>query len=206
MQKESRQNFYPFSQTPGDKLGNGLHSDVFSLGNEWVVKRIKPLWRRGNWQQRLVNDFKLLEHHLGPFIPTTGVVICSENSITPPTLLIVQKRVQGNTLKQLSWQEITANTTTVEQLEDLGSRIQKMYEQTRMTPDLHGDIKNILRYFDFKHSNNLFITQEGQVLWTDIERLGPLWSPNWIGGKIHMALMIKSFDTFLNKLHRSHKL
>ncbi|MDD5415999.1 MAG: hypothetical protein PHE48_03300 [Candidatus Daviesbacteria bacterium] len=201
MQETCRNDYFPFYRVPDGKIAKGLHSDVFSLDDQWVVKRIKSVWQRKGWEERLIGDLKLLDHYLGPFIPSTTLVICSEDDKTK-TLLTVQRRIYGKPLRDLSWEELLNNNQAVENLLELEQRIKQMYKETGKTPDLHGGTRNFLRQYDFKYSNNLLITTEGQVWWTDVDRLGPLWSPNWIGGKIHMALMMRSFSTFIHKLQK----
>lgn len=205
MKEIVRIDFLPFSVNTDGKLEEGLHSDILSLGSEWVIKKIRPIWQRGNWQERLTQDFQLLDDYLDKFIPSTTLIICSEDGKTK-NLLIAQRRVEGRRLRNLSWEEVLNNGRVVQNLIELGECVKQMYESTGMTPDLHGGTKNFLRQYDFKYSNNLLVTAEGQVWWTDVDRLGPLWSPNWIGGKVHMALMMRGFSRFIHQLQgQNHK-
>ncbi len=206
MSETIRKDCLPFYHVPDGKIEEGLHSDIYGLDDNWVIKKIKPFWKKGDWKERLTQDFSLLDRYLNPFIPSTTFIECSEDGLTN-TLLIVQKRIIGRPLRVLSWDELVHNRTVVEGLIEFGDCVEQMYKETGMTPDLHGGTRNILRQYDFKYSNNLLIDKTAQIWWTDIDRLGPLWSPNWIGGKIHMALMMRSLSRFIYELQaHNHKL
>lgn len=194
-----RRDSLPFIVSTNGKIQEGLHSNVFALGEDWVVKEINPFFKRGKWQEKLYQDFKLLTRYLGIFIPDTSLIQCSEDEKTN-NLLIVQKRIEGNPLRNFSWGELKDNDVIIRNLLTLGASVEQMYKETRMTPDLHGGTKNILRQYDFHYSNNIMIDKHDQVWWIDIDRLGPFWSPNWIGGRVHMAMMMRSFKLFLQKL------
>lgn len=187
----------PFLHVPGDKIGGGFRSDVFTLGGDWVLKTIKPQWQQGNWEERLVGDYLLLKDCLGDHVPYTGFVKGKDfNGV--PNLFMVQKRVQdARPLRHVPWAELRANGNSVEQFTDFAAGVHLMYEKTGKTPDLHG---THVRQYDFKLTKNVLVDSQGRVWLVDIDRLGPLWSEKWIGGKIHMKLTISALDRFMKKL------
>lgn len=74
-----------------------------------------------------------------------------------------------------------------------------MHQSTGRMPDLHGN-PQITRQYDFKTSEDIIIEPCGKLWLTDVDMIGPLWSPDWIGGKFHMSLHARAIRKFRDRL------
>lgn len=204
--------YQPFRQPIGTQIGNGLHCDVFEIGSneyvmDWVVKKVRPPWRNPIWQKifgedwtdRFVNGYKTIEKYCGYFIPPTSIIE-GVNEAGEEDLLMVQKRVEGRTLRQYSYHELLAKPAVVTQLDELTRAILRMHKETGRIPDIHGEPQfHPLKQYNMKENDGIIIDKEDKIWLRDVETLGPLWQPRF-GGKRHIAWHVGSLHRFRKNL------
>ncbi|GEM_PF-3286926 len=208
MRVEQRvRNSQPFRQPIGAQIGNGLHCDVFEIGDEerptnWVVKRVRPFWQRitvGN-SERFIEGYNVIQKYCGYFIPPTSIIE-GVNEAGDPDLLMVQKKTGGRALRQYSYEELKAKPSVVNQLDGLTRAILRMHRATGRIPDIHGEPHlNPRTQYNMKENDGIVIDEQDRVWLRDVETLGPLWQPTWFGGKAHIALHIRSLHSFRKNL------
>lgn len=206
----------PFHQPIGRQIGNGLHCDVFEIGRnehptDWVVKRVRPFWQKegrfdwqrilvGDWRERFIQGFRKIQQYCGYFMPPT-YILEGVNETGEADLLMVQKRVEGRTLKEYSWEELKAKPQVLAQLDGLTAAIFRMHKETGRIPDIHGEPQlNPRAQYNMKENDGIVIDKQDRVWLRDVETLGPFWQPTWFGGRWHIAWHIGSLRRFRKNL------
>lgn len=190
----------PFREPIGARIGGGLHGVVKELGQDWVAKRLLPLWQLGDWRQRLKEDFYLINEFLGEFIPPTYFVEGMDDR-NVRNLLIVQRRVDGRPIEKISHEELLANPRAITELDAFTRKVIEMYDWTGRIPDLHGGGNfDLSKQYEIKETDNILVEQSGRTWLIDTGLLGPLFSPNWVVGKQHIRLHVRSVHRFRQRL------
>lgn len=194
-----QRDFTPFRVPIGQRLAQGIHSEVRELGDSWVVKRVLPFWQRSGWRDKWVQDYTLLRDFLRSFIPPTGFVE-GMNEQGKRTLLLIQKRVDGRSLRSLSYEELLGNTSVLEQLNEFTIEALQLHQLAKRIPDLHGS-PDFFRQYDVKETENVVVEPSGKVWLVDVDMIGPLWSPNWQIGRWHILNHVAAIHRFRKRLN-----
>lgn len=161
----------PFKEVIGERLGEGKHSVVYALGTDWVVKELKSPDRQFDKEKVVVSSYKLLYSYLESFIPPTYFVR-GENQDNQNRLFVVQKKIEGRSLKHVPWKELQNKPDVVEQLLQLTSASLQLYQAIGISPELTAFTIWKPFVLDMKASSNVLIDTDNKVWMVDTELIG----------------------------------
>lgn len=191
----------PFLEPIGSVVGEGWYHRVSSLGDSWVMRRLKRPWNLiKGLNESVVKDYQLNHKYLGPFVPFTGFVIGMNDAGKKELFAPSRRIVNPRPLRDFSYEELVGNEGVIEQLEDLSIRVERMYQETGRVPDLHGYTLTLGHNFDAKHTPNIVIDENNRVYLLDTDMIGSSWLPE-ASRRLYSQNVMRSFRQFTGQLN-----